>query len=825
MERLVDKSLTAAVFTPEARSMTIPEHARTVVIGGGIIGASTAYHLAARGDDDIILLERGVLGSGTSWHAAGLCSSIRSTPPMTDLAAYGIEEYKRLEADSGIDVSFNQCGSLLLARTEGRMDELRYTAAIARQKGIPVELLTPEEVVGKWPLASPENLLGGLLQPEDGHLNPGHATLAYAKLAHERGVKIREHVSVEEILHEAGAVSGVRTSLGSIECERVVLAAGLWSRDLAAGAGVSLPLYAAEHVHVRTDLVEGAVPELPVLRDMDGYLYVRHEEGRFLVGAFEPDGIPRGVDEISPEGFAEFPPDWDHFAPIRAHAEERVPALREAGFERFLNAPEAFTPDANFLLGETVELERLYVGAGFNSQGIIFGPGAGRALADWIVDGVPAFDASAVDVQRFSSSQSNRRYLHERTREGLGRLYAMHWPQLQPVTARNVRRTPLHERLTAANACFGETAAWERANWFAPAGTDPVYEYSYQRQNWFDHTGAEHRAAREAAALFDLSSFTKIEVAGPDALEVLQRFCTANVDMAVGRLRYTLMLNRGGGIELDGTVVRLEAERFWVITPAASQKKTLGQLKRLVRGRAAVVFDATAGYATIAVMGPRSREILGRISPEDWSDGAQRFGTAREVEIADVSALSLRLSFVGELGYELYPTADQAVNLYDALIEAGDELGIRRAGYHALDSLRIEKGYRHLGHDIGPADDPYEASLGFTVSWRKEIPFIGREALEPLRGRPRARRTVHIALRDPEPLLLHDESVLLDGRVVGRVTSGSYGYTLGRACGLAAVEADAPEDGVYTVDCGGRLWEAEISDRPFFDPENTRMKG
>lgn len=825
MERLVDKSLTATVFAQNVRRRTLPTRVRTVVIGGGIIGASAAYHLAERGDTDVLLLDRNVVGSGTTWHAAGLVSSIRSTPAMTELAAYGISTYQRLEADSGVDVSFNQSGSLVLARTPGRMDELRYTAAVARQMGIPATLVSPDEVGALWPLASTEGLVGALHQPEDGSVNPGYAALALAKLAHAAGVTIREDVEVTGILTNGAAVKGVRTPLGDVDCERVVLAAGLWSRDLAAQCGVNLPLYAAEHVHARTEPIPGAEPHLPVLRDLDGYLYVRHEQGRLLVGAFEPNGVPRPVSEIAADGFAEFPPAWDHFAPVRRNAEQRVPALRTATYDRFLNAPESFTPDANFCLGEAVEVSGLFVAAGFNSQGIIYGPGAGRALADWMTEGSPQFEAFAVDVQRFAKSQGSRRYLHARTVEGLGRLYAMHWPQVQPVTARGVRRTPLHERLEAANACFGETIAWERANWFAPKGTEPQYEYSYGRQNWFDLVGEEHRAAREAVALFDLSSFTKAEVAGPNALDVLQQFCTADVELPVGRLRYTLVLNRNGGIELDGTVVRLADQRFWVITPAFSQSKTLGMLARAARGRAAAVFDATAGYATIAVMGPRSRELLSRVSPDDWSDDAQKYTHAREVEVADGHALCLRVSFVGELGYELYPTADQAVNVYDALVAAGRELGLRHAGYHALDSLRSEKGYRHLGHDIGPSDDPFEAGLGFAVSMKKPSRFIGREAVVKRQDEPRRRRTVFVALRDPKGLFVHDETILCDGRAVGRVTSGSYGYTIGRACGIGYVESGTPEEGAFTVDCGGREREADVSPEPFYDPRNTRLRG
>ncbi|TCC36452.1 GcvT family protein [Kribbella speibonae] len=823
MDRLVDKSLTARRFAPDAGSRPVPSRARTVVVGGGIMGASTAYHLAVNGDDDVLLLERNVIGSGTTWHAAGLAASVRTTPPLTELAGYGIATYKRLQADSGVDVSFNQCGSISLARSRGRLDELRYAAAVAEQMGRPAELIDAEEVVRRFPLAVSDNLLGGLHHAEDGHVNPGHVALAFAKLAYEAGALVRENVSVTQITCHRGAVTGVDTAVGHIECERVVVASGLWSRELMARSGATLPLYAAEHVHVRTGPVEGAHAGLPILRDLDGYLYVRHEAGRLLVGAFEPNGLPRSLAEIGTSGFMEFPANWDHFAPIRRTAEERVPILRSAGYKRFLNAPEAFTPDGHFCLGESADLRNLFVGAGFNSQGIIYGPGAGRALAEWMIGGGPTFDSSAVDVQRFAKVQNNQRYLRARTTEALGRLYAMHWPNLQPVTARDVRRSPLHHRLIDANACFGERVGWERADWYAEPLASAAYEYSYGKQNWFDNVRREHEAARTGVALFDLSSFTKVEVAGADALDILQHMCTADVDLKVGRVKYTLMLNGNGGIELDGTVVRLGEDRFWVITPAAAQTKTLAMLKHLTRGRGAAAFDATSAYATIAVMGPRSRELMTRVSADGWSNEEHAYGHAREVEVGDGTALALRISFVGELGYELYVPSDQAVNVYDAIVSAGTDLGLRHAGYLALDSLRSEKGFRHLGHDIGPHDDPYEAGLGFTISKRKAADFSGRSALAARTSR--SKRTVFVALRDPDVVFVHDETIFCNGLPVGRVTSGSYGYTIGRACGIGVIDADTPEAGDFHIDCGGVCVPADVSARPFYDPDNQRLRG
>ena len=827
MDRLVDRHLGAEVCGITGAREPLPGRARVVVVGGGLLGASVAYHLALLGESDVLVLEANVLGSGTSWHAAGLVSRGRGSVALSELAGYGVDCYARLQTETGVDVSFDQCGSLAVARTPGRWEELRRQHMVVDQLGVEAHLVGPDDVRRLWPLAVPDGLVGALHQPGDGHVNPGHAAMALCRAAHLRGVAVREGVSVAGVRVTGGVAAGVETSQGFVAAEHVVLAAGLWTRGLAATAGANVPLYAAEHVHARTVPVEGADAGLPVLRDLDGYFYVRGEAGRLLVGAFEPDGRPRPVEDVASGGFAEFEPDWDHFSGVRRLAEERVPVLRGVEYDRFLNAPESFTPDGDFCLGETAEVSGLFVAAGFNSQGVIYAPGAGRALADWILNEGPGFDAAAVDVQRFSRQQGSTAYLRERTRESLGQLYAMHWPHRQPLTARGVRRTPLHERLVRAGACFGETAGWERANWYAEAGQRPEYEYSYGPQNWFEAAGREHRAAREGVALFDLSSFTKVEVAGPDALDVVQRLCTADMDVTPGRVRYTLMLNARGGIELDGTVTRLDGDRFLVVTPAVSQAKTLWALRRAARGRAAAVFDATSGLATIGVMGPRSRELMTRISTADWSDDAQPYSRAREVEVASGHALVLRTSFVGELGYELYPSADLAVDVYDAVVRAGRDLGLVHAGYHALDSLRCEKGYRHLGHDIGPGLTPAEAGLTFTVSRRKDADFIGRAAVE--QGGPPRWRTAFVRLDEPGVLLHHDEPVLRDGRRIGRVTSGAYGWTVGGACGVALVdpgEALEPDDGTVdvTVSCGGTPVPATLSSEPFFDPTGSRLR-
>lgn len=824
MDRLVEIDITATSLTAAATDEP-PGRARTVVIGGGIIGLSTAYHLAEFGETDVLVLEANAVSSGSSWHAAGLVTGSRSTCALTGVAKYGRDLYTRLEAQTGIDVDYQQAGSLLVARRTGRSDEALYVHDVAAQCGVETEIVNKARVKELWPFISTDGIVRALHIPGDGYMNPGYATLAFAKLALDAQVVIREQVRVEEILAEEGVITGVKTNRGTVECERVVLAAGLWSRDLALTAGVHVPLYSAEHIHVRSNELDGVERHLPVLRDLDRSYYIRPESGRLLVGAFEPDGIPREVETIATDGFATFPPNWNHFASIRRAAEQTVPDLVSAGFERYLNAPESFTPDGNFILGESAEVENLFVSAGYNSQGIIYAGGAGKELAAWVVSGAPQFDASEVDAQRFTRHQTNRRYLHSRTRESLGKLYDMHWPGMQPKTARNVRRSPLHSKLEQLGAFFAEQNGWERAQWYGEPGTRPENDYSYGPQNWFDFVADEHHATRNDVALFDLSSFTKVEVAGADALHVIQHAFTANHDKPVGRALYTLSLNNGGGIVLDGTVTRLAEDRFLVVTPAASQHRTVNLLQRVARDTRCVVTDVTGGYATIGVFGPQSRELLSRISPEDWSSEVQPYMTGREVELADGYGYALRVSFVGELGYELYIPTELAENVFDALLEAGGDLGARLAGYHALDGLRAEKGYRHLGHDIGPAEDPYTAGLGFAVALSKEGEFIGRAEAEKAKNAQRERRTVYVKLEQPRRLLHGDEAIFFEGARVGRVASGAYGYTFDAAMAIAFIDAGLPLDTQsFKVESQGKLYAATVSKMPFYDPKGERLK-
>ncbi|HYF11328.1 MAG TPA: FAD-dependent oxidoreductase, partial [Actinomycetota bacterium] len=634
-ERMLDSSITATSFAPDAAGGDLPDRAQVVIVGGGVIGSSVAYHLAGLGITDVLLLERHRIASGTSWHAAGLVARVRASHPMTELAGYGVDLYSRLQDETGVDVHLRPTGSLTLAEHDERLTELRYTAALARHHDVEARLLEPHQLSDVWPPLSTDGLVGALLQPGDATVNPGHAALALAKGAHDHGVTIREGVRVEALTVDGRTVTGIRTADGSIEAETVVLACGLWTRDLAATVGVPVPLYAAEHVHVSTEPIEGVHDLLPLLRGLDGHFYARHHAAGLMVGAFEPNGRPVPTSTLPDDwSFGEFGPDWDHFAPTRANAERRIPALEQATFGRYLRASESFTPDVNFCLGETAEVTNLYVAAGFNSQGIIYGPGAGRALAEWIREGAPTFDASEVDVRRFASTQADERYLRERTKEALGRLYAMHWPNLQPTTARGIRRSPLYDRLRDAGACFGELTQWERPMWFAPPSVEPVYRYSYGRQNWFPYAAEEHRAARESVALFDLSSFAKIEVSGRGAVDLLRRVCTNDPDVGVGRVRYTLFLNRRGGIENDGTVTWLDDERFLVVTATATQHRTVEWLRRHAEGLDVSVDDVTNARATLAVMGPRSRELLQQLTRDDVSNEAFPFFTARRLTVA-----------------------------------------------------------------------------------------------------------------------------------------------------------------------------------------------
>ena len=810
----------------------LPSRAQVVIIGGGVVGASIAYHLTKIGWKDVVLLERKQLTCGTTWHAAGLVGQLRATRRMTELAKYTTELFATLEDETGQATGFKQNGSISFAADKERFEELKRGASMARNFGLEVEVITPRQARDLHPFINTDDMIGGVFLPKDGQINPADVTQALAKGARKGGAKIIEGVTVTDIRLHHGRVAGVDTSDGPIEAEYVVVAAGMWSADLGRKIGVSLPLHAAEHFYIVTEPVPGLPGNLPVMRDPSRWIYVKEDAGKLLIGCFEPHAKPWGMAGIAEDhAFETLPEDWDHFEPVMENALHRIPALEQAGVALFFNGPESFTPDDRYLLGEAPGVGNLYVACGFNSIGIQSSGGAGKVLADWIANGRPTLDLWDVDVRRMMPFQNNRNYLHDRTTETLGLLYAMHWPFRQPDTARGVRRSSLHARLEAAGACFGEVAGWERPNWFAPEGVAPVYEYSYGRQNWFDYSGQEHKAAREKVALFDQSFFCKYLLQGRDACAVLNRVCANDVDVAVGKVVYTQWLNEAGGIEADLTVTRLGRDLFMIVTGTAQQVRELDWLERHIPSDAhCFATDVTSGTGMLGLMGPESRAVLSRLTDADLSNEAFPFATSQEIDLHYAKVRASRITYVGELGWELYMPTEMMAGVYDALVAAGADHGLRLAGYHALNSLRMEKGYRHWGHDIGVEDNPLEAGLGFAVSWDKPGGFIGREALLEVRGKPLPRRLVQIVLDDPQPLMYHEEPIHRDGVIVGSTTSAMYGYTVGRSVALGYVHCDEGVTaewlaaGSFEVEIACQRFPAKAGLRPAYDPKSLRPK-
>ena len=812
---------------------SLPSHARVVIIGGGIVGCSVAYHLARRGLSDVLLLERRQLTCGTTWHAAGLVGQLRATRNLTRLAQYTTQLYEGLEAETGQATGFRQVGSVAVAASAARFEELKRGASMARSFGLEVQLLSPGQAKERWPLLAVADLVGAVFLPRDGRTNPVDTTQALARGARAGGVRILENVTVTGISREGGRVRGVLTAEGEVRADAVVNCAGMWAREVGAWAGVSVPLHAAEHFYIVTEPIAGLGADLPVLRDADACSYFKEDTGKLLVGWFEPQAKPWGSDGI-PENFAfeQLPPDLAHIEPLFEGAMRRVPALESAGVQVFFNGPESFTPDDRYLLGEAPELPGLFVAAGFNSIGIQSAGGAGKVLADWILDGHPPFDLWDVDIRRCAPFQRNRRYLRERTTETLGLLYAMHWPYRQAESARGVRRSPLHERLVAAGACFGEVAGFERANWFAPAGTPPRYEYSYGRQNWFEHSAAEHQAVRERVGLFDQSSFAKFVLKGHDAAAVLGRMCANDVDVPPGRIVYTQWLNDRGGIEADVTVTREAEDAYLIVTSCASQTRDFNWLTRAIPAEArAVAFDVSSAYAVLGLMGPASRELLGSLTDTELASDKFPFGSSQLIDLGYARVRASRITYVGELGYELYIPSEFAPGVYDVILEAGAAFGLKLAGYHALNSLRMEKAYRHWGHDIGDEDSPLEAGLQFAVAWDKRGGFTGREALLRQRASGVGRRLGGLALERTEPLLYHNEPIWRDGVLVGAVTSGMFGHSLGRSLGLGYVANEhGPVNGAwlaagrYEVEVAAERVPAQVSLQAWYDPASERVK-
>jgi 4-methylaminobutanoate oxidase (formaldehyde-forming) len=812
--------------------MSVPRHARVVIVGGGIVGTSVAYHLARLGWTDVVLLEQGSLSGGTTWHAAGLVGQLRSSSNLTQLIRYSADLYRRLEAETGQATGWKRCGSISVARTRERMVQLQRNAALARSYGIEAEVISLKETAERYPLMRTDDLVGAVWIPGDGKANPADITQALAKGARAAGALIHEGVTVTGVRIEGGRVAGVETSDGDIATDILVNCAGMWARELGRLSGVTVPLHACEHMYIVTNPIEGVTPDLPVMRDADGHIYFKEEVAGLLMGGFDPWAKPWGMDGI-PKGFSfgTLPEDWGKFEPLMRHAIERVPALETAQVRLLMNGPESFTPDNYFILGEAPEVRRYYVGAGFCSGGIAAAGGAGRALAEWIVEDRAPMDLWQADIRRFAPFHANAEFLRERVSEIVGVHYFVAFPNREPESGRGLRRSPLYERLRDRRACFGSKMGWERANWFAPPGIKPETEYSFGRQNWFSHVAGEHRACREAVALFDQSSFSKLRLEGPDAEALLQKLCANDVAVAPGRMVYTAMLNERGGFESDLTVTRLGPEAYLIVTGSAQATRDFHWIRSHMDDRAgATLTDVTGAYAVLGLMGPRSRNLLARLTPADLSNAAFPFAASREIPVGRALVRASRITYVGELGWELYVPVEFAAGVYDALEEAGGDLGLRDAGYYAIESLRVEKAYRAWGRELTTDYSPLEAGLGFAVSFDKAAAFIGREALVSKRGRPVTRRLVNFVLDDPEALPLGDEPIWSGGRMVGSTTSAAYGHSVGRAVAMGYV---AREEGIDAAYLGQARFEIEIAGdrvaargslRAPYDPHGLRIK-
>ena len=809
-----------------------PSHARAVVVGGGIIGTSVTYHLTKLGWKDVVLLEQGSLSGGTTWHAAGLVGQLRASSNLTRLIRYSADLYERLEAETGQATGWKRCGSLSVARTGERMTQLERNAALARSYGIDAEVISAKRAGERYPLMRTDDLVGAVWIPGDGKANPADITQALARGARAGGAAIHEGVTVTGVRLERGAVAGVETSQGSIATEILVNCAGMWARELGRLSGVTVPLHACEHMYIVTNPIDGVTPDLPVMRDADGHIYFKEEVAGLLMGGFDPWAKPWGMDGI-PEGFSfgTLPEDWSKFEPLMQNAIQRVPALESAQVRLLMNGPESFTPDNYFILGEAPEVRRYYVGAGFCSGGIAAAGGAGRALAEWIVEDRPSMDLWQADIRRFGAFHANPEFLRERASEIVGVHYFVAFPNRELETGRGLRLSPLYERLRDKRACFGNKMGWERANWFAPPGVVPETAYSFGRQNWFPYVAAEHRACREAVAVFDQSSFSKFRLEGPDAEAVLQRLCANDVAVAPGRVVYTGMLNERGGFESDLTVTRLGADAYLIVTGSAQTTRDAHWIRRHIpAGITASLVDITGAYAVLGVMGPRSRDLLSRLTRADLSNAAFPFAASREIWLARARVRASRITYVGELGWELYVPVEFAAGVYDALHAAGGDLGLADAGYYAIESLRVEKAYRAWGRELTTDDTPLEAGLGFAVRFDKAAPFIGREALLAHRGAALAKRLVSFILDDPAALPLGDEPIWCDGSIVGSTSSAAYGHTLGRAVAMGYVRRAGGVDAAYLsqarfeIEIAGDRFAARGSFKAPYDPDNLRVK-
>lgn len=804
-------------------SGSLPARAEVIVVGGGIVGCAVAYHLARRDVNDVLLIEQNTLTGGTTWHAAGLVSQLKSSYSLTQLAVYSANLFEELEDETGQATGYRIPGSVSVASDVERWEEILRGMSMAKSAGVEMEVIDMDRASELWPLMRTDDLVGAVYIPGDAVTSPVDTTMALARGAKDRGVTIKEGVAVTALRVENERVVGVETEAGFIEAETVVLTGGMWARELAATAGVNIPLHACEHFYIVTEPLDGMATGTPTLRDPTNYTYFKEETGKIMAGFFEPRGKLWKYEAPRDFTFGTLPEDWEHVGPIFERAMHRVPALEEAGLQLFFNGPESFTPDGVYYLGEAPEVDGVFVAAGFNSVGIQSAGGVGWVLADWIADRHPPMDLSPVDIRRAFPFQDDQSFLEARISESLGLLYAMHWPYRQFESARDVYRSALHDRLLDYNAVYGEVAGWERPNWFALEGMAHEYEYSYGPQNWYPASAAESEAARERVAVFDQSSFAKFSVVGSGALAVLNHLGSADVDAPIGKVVYTQWLNDRGGIEADLTVTRVAEDEFLVVTGAAVTSRDWHTLRKALRGTNAELTDVTWELPAIGVMGPRSRDLLTALTDTPLDNETFPFGWSKEMVVAGIPVRALRVSYVGELGWELYVDRDRAVELFDAVMAEGEQYGILPAGYHTLNSLRLESGYKHWGHDITDEDTPIEAALGFTIAWDKEGGFLGRDALLAQKENPiRAKRIVQFKLDDPNLVLYHDEPIYRNGEMVGRTSSGMYSHTFGACLAMGyinnpeGVTKEWIESGSFEIEVANEKISATASLRPFY---------
>jgi 4-methylaminobutanoate oxidase (formaldehyde-forming) len=812
----------------------LPESARVVIIGGGIIGCSTAYHLAEMGCRDVVLLERDQLTSGTTWHAAGLMTTFGATSETSlDLRRGSLALYKKLEQETGQSTGFNPVGFIEVASDPDRLEEYRRVTAFNRLHGNEVEEISPAEIKSLFPFVDLDGILAGFYSPGDGRINPVDLTMALAKGARLKGAHIFQNTPVKSVLSNRGQVTGVRTEKGDISAEFVVNCAGMWARQLGELSGVCIPNQAAEHYYLITDEIAGMPKDLPVLEDPSVHAYYREEGGGLMIGLFEPECAPWRVNGIPEDfSFGEIPPDWDRMTPFLEQAMSRVPASLEVGIRKFFCGPESFTPDLSPIVGEAPELKNYFVAAGLNSVGIITGGGLGRVLAHWMLNGTADVDITGINVDRFHPYQCNPEYRRQRALESLGLVYQCHYPTRQMQTARGARKSPFHDRLAQQGAFFRDVSGWESPDWYAPEGHEAKSDkLSWGRQNWFPWWQAEHRACREGVIAMDMSFMGKFLVQGRDAGEFLNYISANDVDTEPGLITYTQWLNQRGKLEADLTVSKFDDQKFMVVATDTAHRHVETWLKRHIREDQHVfITDVTSGYGQLNIQGPKSRELLQSITDTDLSNEAFPFRTVREIDIGLARVICIRITYVGELGYELNIPSEQATHVYDLIVEAGRKFGLVHAGLKALASLRMEKGYRDYGHDIDNTDNPFEVGLGFAVNLDKESDFIGKnECLKIKAAAPYSKRLVQVLLKDPQPQMFHAEVVLRNGIPVGEIRAASYAHTLGGAIGLAMVEGDPVDinylnNGRWEVDIAGNIVPAEVSFRPLYDPGMERIK-